>query len=269
MYYPPVCKYLTLRSLLTDPLPALRNMLFAERDLETHCHELTGRRWERLGGCISCALSYGMDICTTLCVPLLSFRDEWYVSMNPYPPLIRRPCHRWPRKKERMEVGECDEGGMRSECGLWCGGSGCAIFPVPVVKCVTAVQRMRPVEEGMPLLCRQIGGMSALLWSLKPRTDTFPSGGPLCTRPDISSSRASAIAMTSPHALNVFPLPSLHHQERFLCLFFHIQVMSFVKVHIPDHRPSSSSISSTTLAARSDFENFACPSSRVMRQCCV
>ncbi len=25
-----------------------------------------------------------MDICTTLCVLLLSFRDEWYVSINPY-----------------------------------------------------------------------------------------------------------------------------------------------------------------------------------------
>ncbi len=143
-------------------------------------------------------------------------------------------------------------------------------FPWP--RSTTAVQRMRLVCEGMPLLCRQVRGVSARLWGRKPRTDTFPPGSEDGSTPHASryqlfaSIRQSDDISTCPQCISSSVSSSSRIIYRF---FFRIQVMSFVKVHIPDHRPSSSSISSTMTAARSDFENFACPSSRVIRQCCV
>ena len=106
----------------------------------------------------------------------------------------------------------------------------------------------------------------------KPRTDVFPSVSEEGSTPHASryqlftSIRHSDDISKCPQCISSSVSSSSRTTYRF---FFRIQVMSFVKVHIPDHRPSSSSISSTMTAARSDFENFACPSSRVMHQCCV
>lgn len=145
----------------------------------------------------------------------------------------------------------------------------------PCVNCRRRIARLQIVclaccGRGLAERCLAFFAFKVLPRGISPSASVlWPS---LYAPLDVSSSRAFAVAMNifSMHALILFILCRLPSFSSSVCNFvqfiFIAQVISFIVVHIQDHRLSSSSTLSMTTVAISDFESFDGPNCVVICQ---